>query len=180
MTANWTLITQGDKAAFINLYESEYQSLFIYGFTLSADKEITKDCIQEVFLEIWKNHDSLNKEVTNVRSYLFTWLRRKINQEYARLDKKLPEYLSSDRSISEESYEELLIAFQVSEEKKASLKIALNKLTKKQLEIIRLKFFENLSYEQISEKTALTHRTVYNLIYEALKNLKHIMHFFIF
>jgi len=35
-----------------------------------------------------------------------------------------------------------------------------------------MKFYEGLSYEEIVERTGLSHRTVYNKIYEALKKLK--------
>ncbi len=73
---------------------------------------------------------------------------------------------------NESSYEDLLIAFQNTEEKKEKLARALNNLTKKQIEIIRLKFFENLSYAEIAAKTSLTTRTVYNTIYEAIRNLR--------
>jgi len=67
---------------------------------------------------------------------------------------------------------DLLIAFQQSEEKKDQLRNALKKLTKKQLEIIRLKFFDNLSYAEIAAKTSLAPRTVYNLIYEGIRHLR--------
>jgi DNA-directed RNA polymerase specialized sigma24 family protein len=48
-------------------------------------------------------------------------------------------------------------------------------LTKSQLEIIRLKFFDNLSYAEIATKTSLSIRTIYNLIYEALNHLRESM-----
>jgi RNA polymerase sigma-70 factor (ECF subfamily) len=69
-------------------------------------------------------------------------------------------------------YEDLLIAFQQSEEKKIELKAALKKLTKKQLEIIKLRFFDNLSYAEIALQTSLSQRTVYNLVYEAIRHLR--------
>jgi RNA polymerase sigma factor (sigma-70 family) len=169
-------MTRGDKDAFLILYQSHYQALFCYGFSLSADRELTKDCIQELFLEIWNSRPSLNKEVKNVRSYLFTWLRRKISRELARLSKeKIADELAEDYPFLQLSYEELLIAFQQSEEKKDQLRAALKKLTKKQLEIIRLKFFENLSYRTIAAQTSLTPRTVYNLVYEAIRHLREAM-----
>jgi RNA polymerase sigma-70 factor (ECF subfamily) len=51
----WGRMAGGDKDAFLALYESHYQALFCYGFSLSKDKELTKDCIQELFLEkrVW-------------------------------------------------------------------------------------------------------------------------------
>lgn len=170
---DWNLMTGGDRNAFLSIYECHYNALFSYGFSLTANTELTKDCIQELFLEIWLKKDKINSEVENIRSYLFTWLRRKIFKELG--------HLEGEKSINERTqnldenilpYEDLLIAFQYSEEKKEKLRSALSKLTKKQLEIIRLKFFENLSYAEIATKTSLKQRTVYNLIYEAIQNLR--------
>jgi len=160
----WGSMIRGNPDAFLAIYESNYQSLFIYGFGLTANREMTKDCIQEMFMEIWKTRDTLNKKVSNIRSYLFTWLRRKIFHEISRLtgDDILP-------------YEDLLIAFQQTEEDKYNLRAALKKLSKGQLEVIRLKFFENLSYTEIAAKTSLSVRTIYNLIYEALTHLRESM-----
>ena len=172
----WGRMAGGDKDAFLALYESHYQALFCYGFSLSKDKELTKDCIQELFLEIWNTRSSLNEDVKNAKSYLFTWLRRKISRELLRRTKiKFSDELTEEFSFTQSSYEELLIAFQQSEEKKEQLRIALEKLTKKQLEIIKLKFFDNLSYRAIATKTSLTPRTIYNLIYEGIRELRESM-----
>ncbi|MDP4215034.1 MAG: sigma-70 family RNA polymerase sigma factor [Bacteroidota bacterium] len=177
MTAGvWGQMAGGDKEAFLTLYQSHYHALFRYGFSISIDRELTKDCIQELFLEIWNTRHTLNKDVINVQSYLFTWLRRKMSRELSRLAKdKLADELRLELPVMESSYEELLIAFQQSEEKKMQLREALKKLTKKQLEIVRLKFFENLSYRTIATQTSLTPRTIYNLIYEAIRHLRESM-----
>ena len=170
---NWRLMTGGDRNAFLSIYESHYNALFTYGFSLCANTEITKDCIQELFLEIWVKRAIINGEVDNIRSYLFTWLRRKIYKElgHEETEKSTNQNVRNlDENIL--PYEDLLIAFQNSEEKKERLHSALSKLTKKQLEIIRLKFFENLSYAEIATKTSLKKRTVYNLIYEAIHTLR--------
>lgn len=172
-TSYWKCMLEGDQNAFINIYNSYYTSLFRYGFCLSKDKELTKDCIQELFLELWHKSATINKDVQDIRSYLFTWLRRKINKAIsvsAQQKRKQTSIGSADDT--EPSYEELLIAFQNSENKKQKLKNALGHLTKKQLEIIKLRYFDNLSYEEIACKTSLTNRTVYNIVYEALRRLR--------
>ena len=162
----------GDQNAFLTIYQNHYQALFCYGISITADKELTKDCIQELFLEIWRTRLTLNKEVGNIRSYLFTWLRRKISFALSGLAKAKSLLVAQDASLNQLSYVDLLIAFQQSEEKKDQLRNALKKLTKKQLEIIRLKFFDNLSYAEIAAKTSLAPRTVYNLIYEGIRHLR--------
>ncbi|MDQ6902744.1 MAG: sigma-70 family RNA polymerase sigma factor, partial [Bacteroidota bacterium] len=153
----WHDIINGDEDAFLAIYQEYYRSLFAYGFNLTADRELTKDCVQELFLDIWNKRRTLNKDVDNLQSYLFTWLRRKISRTQTKLTKEK----SSERSREVNDtkvfcYEELLIAFQQSEEKKEQLSRALSTLTAKQLEMVRFKFFENLSYAEISEKTNLT------------------------
>ena len=170
---NWLLMTGGDRNAFLSIYECHYNALFSYGFSLCANTETTKDCIQEMFLEIWVKRDTINADVENIRSYLYTWLRRKIYKELGHTvsEKNTNQMLHNlDENIL--PYEDLLIAFQNSEEKKNKLRSALSKLTKQQLEMIRLKFFENLSYPEIATKTSLKQRTVYNLIYEAIQSLR--------
>jgi RNA polymerase sigma factor (sigma-70 family) len=168
----WLCMAGGDRNAFLTIYQNNYQALFCYGFSITTDKELTKDCIQELFLDIWKTRSILNKDVSNVRSYLFTWLRRKITTALSRLAKAKSMALMQDAGLTQSCYEELLVAFQQSEEKKEQLRNALNKLTKKQLEIVKLKFFENLSYAEIAVKTSLAPRTVYNLVYEAIRHLR--------
>ena len=162
----------GDQNAFLTIYQNHYQALFCYGISITTDKELTKDCIQELFLEIWKTRLTLNKEVDNIRSYLFTWLRRKISYALSLLAKTKTMVAAQDATLNQSSYVELLVVFQQSEEKKEQLRHALAKLTKKQLEITRLKFFDKLSYEEIAIKTSLAPRTVYNLIYQAIRHLR--------
>lgn len=170
---DWECMTEGDKNAFLTIYQNHYTSLFHYGFSLTSDKELTKDSIQELFLEIWNTRSSLKKDVLNVRSYLCTWLRRKISRIIYRLDKlkSVGEFYKSMEG-TQSSYEDMLIAFQQTEEKKEILNRAINNLSKKQIEIIKLKFFENHSYAAIADKTSLTTRTVYNIIYEAIHHLR--------
>lgn len=164
---------EGNKDAFLTIYHENYNILFSYGFSLCCDKELTKDCIQEMFLEIWKTRVSINQDVQNVRSYLCTWLRRKISRTHSRtIKERSSEEFSENYENNELPYEEVLIAFQDTAEKKEKLTCALENLTKKQLEIIRLKFFENLSYSEIAAKTSLTIRTVYNTIYIAIQHLR--------
>jgi RNA polymerase sigma factor (sigma-70 family) len=172
----WCNIIKGDKEAFLIIYHKYYRTLFRYGFSLSGDRELTKDCIQQLFLDIWNTRSTLNKDVENIQSYLFTWLRRKLSRKQSRLSKeKTYQHSVEGNQTKEFCYEELLIAFQDAEETKEQLKRALSTLTKVQLEIIRLKFFDNLSYTEISAKTLLAKRSVYNIIHLAISRLREAM-----
>jgi RNA polymerase sigma-70 factor (ECF subfamily) len=172
----WGGMVRGNLQTFLAIYENHYRALFSYGFSLTANREMIKDCIQEMFTEIWKTRETLNKKVSKIGPYLFTWLRRKIYHELSRQSGVKNNNILFEHSLSSVlSYEDLLIAFQQSEEDKYNLRSALKNLSKGQLEVIRLKFFENLSYAEIAAKTSLSVRTIYNLIYEALGHLRNSM-----
>src|SRR5688572_18306997 len=130
----WKLLIDGDKEAFIGIYETNYQDLFTYGFSICGDKELTKDCIQDLFLEIWNNQSHLTREVNNVKSYLFTWLRRKISKELSRSAHTKSIIQDGVEDLVELPYETLLIRFQQTSENKEKLSAALSKLTRKQIE----------------------------------------------
>jgi RNA polymerase sigma factor (sigma-70 family) len=173
-TSHWKLMAAGDLQAFLHIYESHYRGLFTYGFTLTSDRNLTKDCLQDLFLELWNTRSTLNTKVTDAKSYLMTWLRRKISQEWKRRNKNLANDGSffNELSHSCEAYEQLLIAFQITEEDKHRLQNALQQLTRQQREMIRLRFFEKLSFSEIAVKTSLSTRTIYNLMYESIRLLR--------
>jgi len=62
---------------------------------------------------------------------------------------------------------------------KQKVQRAIHQLTKREFEIIRMKFFENKSYEEIASITTATPRTVYNHMYNALKVLRKSLNVFI-
>ncbi|MNL23244.1 RNA polymerase sigma factor SigV [compost metagenome] len=72
----------------------------------------------------------------------------------------------------EMSYEEFIVKVQTDELVRHKLKNALQKLTYRQKQLVHLKFFDGLSYEQIAEQTQQTIKTAYNTIYDALKILR--------
>lgn len=175
---HWQLMLFGDNKIFLEVYRRHYPALYRYGFSLCADREMVKDCIQEIFLEIWNKRNTINKDVLDIRSYLFTWLRRSIMHKLSGIFRE--RLVNPEQNIVELPYEDLLIAFQQTEEEKEKLRRALEKLTRKQLEVIRLRFFNELSYTDIAAKTSLSTRTVYNLIYQAIQSLRKNMEMFFF
>jgi RNA polymerase sigma-70 factor (ECF subfamily) len=70
------------------------------------------------------------------------------------------------------SYEEILIRVQGDQEMNQRLHSALTKLSPKQKEFVKLKFFEGLTYDEIAEKHTQSVKTCYNVIYDAIKSLK--------
>lgn len=168
----WSDIRNGNVTAFTNLYKAYYQFLFSYGFKVSGNKDMTKDWIHEIFLELWNRHEQL-PAVEHVGFYLKTWLKRKIMRGLPREQMAAIRAMeASDNLYSGHSYEELLVQLQTSREVKQQVEKAMTQLSPRQLEVIRMKFFEEMSYEQIAAATHAAPRTVYNQVYESLKALR--------
>jgi RNA polymerase sigma factor (sigma-70 family) len=70
------------------------------------------------------------------------------------------------------SYEEHLVKLQSDINLRAKIAKAMSKLTARQQELIRLRFFENLSYDEIAGQCGITKRTAYNIIYDGIRILQ--------
>ncbi|UZR98327.1 RNA polymerase sigma factor [Chondrinema litorale] len=168
----WDELRSGSRNSFIEFYDLMYPILYAHGLKYCFDKELMKEVLQEVFLEIWEKRNTL-PEVNNVKGYLYAIVIRKINRSLSsKKHKTLPLENASQQTISVQSYEFALIESIKTNELKSRLQKALSVLTTKQKKIIIMKFFEDMSYEEISLKTGNNKRTVYNQIYEAIKILK--------
>jgi RNA polymerase sigma factor (sigma-70 family) len=115
--------------------------------------------------------------VMQVRAYLFTILRHLILDELSYLDKMDNAIIrmSGEAAPNELSYEEIIINVQHDEELKRKLHAAMQQLTHRQKELIQLKFFDGLSYEQIAAHTSQSVKTAYNTIYDAIKQLRKLL-----
>ena len=161
----------GDVDSLKELYNSFYQYLFSTNFAICARRDMVKDSIHEAFISIWVNRDKL-PSVTSVGGYLSTCVRRKMIDALKKESPFETALLGIDAEY-EFPFEEVMIAFQEQEATRKTLREALSHLTKKQKEIIRLRFFENKNYEEISQLTDCEPRTVYNRMYEAVERLRH-------
>lgn len=65
------------------LYDKHIDNLFMFGTKFTADRELIKDCIQDVFVKLFNKRAQLDK-VNNIESYLYVSLRNRINDEFRR------------------------------------------------------------------------------------------------
>jgi len=170
----WQSIREGDRVALETLYKRHYAALYRYGIKLNSNKEQVQDCLQDLFFNIWLKKDSL-KEVTSVRFYLMKWLKREIIR-------MLTGKNSSQKIVPiEADGEELGIEVELGDflEKKdfdtqrANLiKRALAELTKKEREVVYLRYFMGLGYEEISLIMNVNYQVVMNYMHRAMKALR--------
>lgn len=169
----WIKLRNGDQEALLELYNTHYLGLLNYGLKLTGDRTLTNESITQVLLRLWDNRMRL-PEVENVRSYLLTCLRNEMLAQFKAEAKR-----NSDNQLikfrqenCEPSYEEYLVAIQADKESKARLYRAFEKLTAREKELLKMKFFEDLDYDEIASRCRITKRTAYNIIHAAVKTLK--------
>lgn len=172
----WDQMRAGDKTALFELYNELYFHLIRFGLKINPDDELVKDCVNQVFLNLWDKRARL-PEVENVKAYLMTMLRRTILDQllYVNRTNNALNRMIAEEDGNELSYEEIMIRLQQDDDLKLKLKLAIAKLTPRQMELIQLKFFEGLSYEQIAVRNAQTVKTAYNTIYDAIKMLRRLL-----
>lgn len=150
-----------------------YRNLFVYGTKFTKDSEFVKDCLQDLFLELWKNRERLSS-TPYVKSYLFKSIRNKIYRELQKNKWRLEAGQIDDQYFFdvEFSIEYHLIREQTLRENANRFSAILNKLPKRQKEVIYLRFYQDLEIPEIVEIMEINAQSVYNLLHKALSNLR--------
>ncbi len=169
----WQALKRSEKAAYEILLKKYYPLVLNYGVRFYKDKEFVKDCVQDLFIEIWNRREYL-ADVVSVKSYLLHSIRKNIIRESSRLKWfREADKISDDHDFDVEfDIETYLISREVENELLQKLRFELDKLTKRQREAIFLRFNQDLSYEEIAIIMDINYRSVVNLIHEAIKAIR--------
>jgi len=172
-SALWEAFVAGDNEAFRMLYRLCYPQLMAFGRKRTQDVERIKDAINQTFAYFWEKRESLSR-VTAVRSYIYTSFSRKLSG-LADVNEGLVvpvEGLTDEPGDFQASPEHLLIRRREESTLQQHIALAISKLSPRKRELIRLRYYEGLGYEEICRKTGLSSRTVYNKLHESVQFLK--------
>lgn len=168
----WKQLKSGDKKALEMIYRQEADFLLSYGKKFSKNVPLVEDCVQDLFVELWRNKKGLSN-TDSIRRYLLVALRRKIIRQLGKQQK-----VESDKSpteidfVAELAIDTQLIAAELSEEQSEKLKMAFQHLSSRQQESIYLKFYSGMDYKDIAEVMDINYQSVRNLIFNALGKLR--------
>ena len=168
----WNQLRLGDEEAFSSLFERYYSTLVNYGKTLMTGEDRVKDCVQDVFVDIWTYRYKLNEAIV-VKAYLLSSVRKRI----ARLHHR--EHIFSNiknidslEFLFDFSIEDRLIADETTAKKVEQLNKSINQLSDRQKEAIYLRFHQGLSVEQVAEVLNLNYQSTKNLLHRAILQLR--------
>lgn len=136
----------GDAEAFGQIYVKLYTPLYRYTFSRCHDIELTKDICQQVFLKFYEALDTYEPEKSPL-AYLFTiaknlLINHKEKKSFSSFDEKL---LVEDNDDSLDIVDDAHIRLLAE-----SINEYLPQLTEDEQEVIRLYYYAELSYKEIS------------------------------
>jgi RNA polymerase sigma factor (sigma-70 family) len=170
----WSRFKTGDRNAFATLYQRHAIPLIAYGIKLCPDRDHLKDQIQELFVELWNSRNNL-ADTDSVKFYLFKALRYKLIRLEKRQEAKMHAVrLAADISgdLMEDSAETAMMNRETHESHMALLRRAIKGLTRREQEVIQLRFYQGFSNDQIAELMSMNYQSASNLLYRALCRLK--------
>lgn len=164
-----SLLKEGDKEAYAEIYNRFKGVLYIHAFRLLQDKEEAKDVVHEIFSRLWTKREQLNFTI-GLSAYLYASVRNLIFDQIAR-KKVESEYLSSLQAfIKEDDY----ITDHLIREKElvAMIDREIAELPTKMREVFELSRKANLTHRQIAEQLDISEKTVKKQVNNALKTLR--------
>ncbi|WP_316739011.1 sigma-70 family RNA polymerase sigma factor [Pedobacter aquatilis] len=174
-TELWLKLLNGENAALDKIYKLHFQSLFQYGMRMLHDEDEVRDCLHNLFVKIWENRKNLN-QTDHIRYYLISALRNIISNHRIK-ENRYERVEATDETVFDLKFsiESEYIKKEEINEKTIQLAKAMNQLTSRQKEIIYLKYFEELDYNQIADILDLTIKGAYKLSARAHDALREIM-----
>lgn len=169
----WNSFRSGSRQALDFIFEEYAGLLFSYGRSMTVDKELIADCIQDVFFELWVKRESLAPEVKSVKYYLIKSVRTTLLRRMSVERRITGQRITGDYSEqSELNIEALLIQDQTARNLAEQLTASIKTLSAPQQEAIYLRFYERMSYEEIATVMNTSVKAVYSLVGRSITSLR--------
>lgn len=170
----WKKIKKDHLRSFEKLYQLTYQKLGNLCFKIVDDEESVKDILQESYVSLYQKKDVLPEDL-NVEAYLyatvkfrsFKYLRDVLSKKQALFVSYKADYDYAETFESREEddiYEEECLVDNVLG--------SIAELPERCRNAFMLKYFQNMSYREISEKMEISPKTVEKHIHYGLSLLK--------
>ena len=162
------LLIKGNVAAFDSLFEVYSPKLFGFAFKYFKNEYDAEELVQEVFVKVWENRQSLKSELL-FKSYLFTialnqirkhFNKKAISLRYLKSLHNEPEY--NDQAINDDNYESALL----------QINLIIGQMPQRRREIFMKSKLEGKSSKEISAELNISPGTVDNQVSHALRFIR--------
>ena len=178
-TVYWNRLKKGDPQALGYFYDKYVDRLFVAAMRITDKRELAKDALQEVFIELWNYRNTLS-DIIHSYSYLVKVMRNILIKKLKK--ESLTSYSLTEESLvgSEQSMEDIIVSSDTDKEKRTELHRALSNLTSRQKLVLEMRFYQGLSYEQIADKLSMNYQSVNNLAFRTILRLRSQLYIILF
>ncbi|MGA0559202.1 RNA polymerase sigma factor [Larkinella sp. VNQ87] len=172
--AYWKAFREGSESAFAALYSAHYRHLMNYGRRFGADAATAEDAIHDVFVDLWNYRRTLTQP-QSVQSYLLKTFRNRLISQLTERQRRFAHVEVEEQFgllPTEPSAEDRLVEDNISWEQQQQMQGALKTLSPRQQEILYLRYFTDLDYDEICAVMGITYNTARTQLYQALTALR--------
>ena len=165
----------GDNASFETLLKRHKSRVFAFIMSKIKNRDITEDIFQDTFIKVI---NSLKRGKYNEEGKFLPWMMRIAHNliiDHFRKESKMKKIRTTDEFnifdvIHDDSrtQEEDMIRKRVH----ADLNILIKDLPEDQMEVLKMRYFEDMSFKEISDKTGVSINTALGRMRYALINLR--------
>nr|WP_293841564.1 sigma-70 family RNA polymerase sigma factor [uncultured Arsenicibacter sp.] len=170
----WQAFQEGDENAYTRLYQLHVRAMYRYGMSLVAASEaFVLDCVHDVFTELWAKRARLATP-DNIRHYLLRALKNRIMHLLERKEhpKRPLEEVDYDALWAEPNDLEILEELEAATTRQQRIQRLIEQLPPRQQEALKLRFVENMNYNQIGEIMHVNEQSAKNLVFRAVEKLR--------
>lgn len=162
-------VQQGDIFAFERLVRRYQRKLHIFVLHIVRDGQGAHDVVQDSFINLYKTVDRIDP-TQKFAHYVFSIARNSAITFLRKRRKTVP--LDDLASVYEDEY---LFEGLVQAEQRHVVREALDKLSRRYAQVIKLYYFDDLSYEEISKKMRIPINTVRTHLRRAKEMLRRLL-----
>ncbi|ATL47097.1 hypothetical protein COR50_07805 [Chitinophaga caeni] len=170
-------LKKGDFKVFEAIFNTYWESLYLYAAKILDSEENARDIIQDLFVSLWERRTHLDIQ-TNIRQYLFSATRKLILRKFrddGLKEKHLEKFihfseLRSEFSLLRIEQKDIIQHFQKD----------LQQLPVKERQVFEWYHFDELSIREIAQKSGTAEQTVRNQLSNAYRKAKPLLHKLLF
>lgn len=152
------------------LYDTYFEMIFRFIFKrLGGDEETAGDLSQQTFIKAMANLDKYEDRGFPFSSWLYRIAQNEVLMHF-REQKKNTTVTIEERTVLD-LFEEANISRSMSLEDQEKLMVMLNEMEQEQLDLIELRFFQEMSFKEIADIYSITEANAKMRIYRILEKL---------
>ena len=148
------------------IYENFHKKVEGYLYTQVNDRYLAEDLCSEVFVKVYEKLDTFDDTKSSLSTWIYTVARNTLTDYFRtrKVNSEIPETLADDGDSVEDSV--------IGEEMLEILATALEKLEKRERDIIVFHYYDGMTLKEVGEKLGISYAYVKILHNKALSELK--------